>query len=77
MSALPESVSASRTNKDMETFLGLTEQLCVEVHFLPGLCFQLFYWQAVPQEEEPAVLPALHRPHSLHCRTCGELIISF
>lgn len=32
----------------------------------------LFYWPAVPQEEEPAVPPAVRRPRRLHCRTHGR-----
>lgn len=33
--------------------------------------FQLFYWLAVPQKEEPAMLPAVFNPRRLHSRTFG------
>ena len=36
--------------------------------------FQLFYWSPVPQEEEPAVFPAVHHPRRLHSRTYGECL---
>lgn len=39
---------------------------------MSSLSKSLFYWSAVPEEEEPAVFPAVHRPRCLHGRTAGR-----
>lgn len=68
MSTLPKSVS-SVTPAFVGDAKRATLDLCIS-----GVCLQLLYWPNVPAEEEPAVLPALHCPRSLHCRTYGECV---
>lgn len=69
MSTLPKSVS---TEIILEYSPKLFRFLLI-IYFL-FTYFQLFYWSPVPQEEEPALLLAVHRPRRLHSRTYGECL---
>lgn len=68
MSTLPKSVSSVARVCVQEAKRAALD-LCIS-----GVCLQLVHWPDVPPEEEPAVLPALHCPRSLHCRTYGECV---
>lgn len=68
MSTLPESVS-SFTPACVREAKRAAPDLCIS-----AVCLQLLHWPDIPPEEEPAVLPALHCPCSLHCRTYGECV---